>query len=128
MFDISTHCSCSVYTCSNYWLCLVPPGIPTSLTVIGNIIRWLPSNIANNNTGTATFYLVQLTPFDFPSSTIMIRTSETTVDLTEHVTPGNRYRVQVRADNTGGMSNWSDPVMFATVNQPPNPAGNDAYA
>ena len=58
----------------------------------------------------------------------MIRTSETTVDLTKHVTPGNRYRVRVRADNTGGMSNWSDPVMFAAVNQPPNPAGNDAYA
>ena len=115
------------------WLCLVPPGIPTSLTVVGNVVRWLPSNVAGNNTGTAAFYFVQFAPFDFPSSTNMIETLEVTVDLTGHVMPGSRYRVRVRAGNTGGLSNWSDPVMFAAVNQPPNPAGNlvtlyDAYA
>jgi len=90
----------------------VPPGIPTSLTVVGNIVRWLPNNF------------VQFAPFDFPSSNNMIETLEATVDLTGHVTPGSRYRVRVRAGNTGGLSNWSDPAMFAAVNQPANPAGN----
>ena len=42
---------------------------------------------------------------------IVFRTSNPMVNPTE-LSAGQRYRVRVRAGNSGGLSIWSDPVMF----------------
>ena len=99
-----------------------------SLTVEGNIVKWLPSNIAGDNSGTATFYVVQYSSSDSPLVTDMIRTIQLTTDLTGYLVEGGRYRVRVRAGNSGGLSDWSHPVMFTAVDQSTNAPGNIVFS
>lgn len=104
---------------------LVPPGAPVSLAVMGNVITWLPSDIANSNTGTAAFYIVQYTleTLDWPVDSNMVSTMQPMVELTRYVMAGSRYRVRVRAGNHGGLSDWSDAVIVTPIDQPTTDAG-----
>ena len=95
------------------------------VTVKGNIVTWLPSNVANDNRGTATFYVIQyaMDTIDWVLDSNMIRTVQPMAELTGLV-PGNKYHVRVRAGNHGGLGDWSDPVIFTVVDQQNNVPSN----
>ena len=114
----------SSYT--SYRRLLVPPGVPISLTVKGNTITWLPSNVDNGISGTTTFYIVQYAQetYEWLLGGDMIRTIQPMVELTRHLVAGSRYHVRVRAGNRGGLSDWSDPVIFTPTDRPASAAGN----
>ena len=105
---------------------LVPPGIPMSLTVKGNTITWLPSNTANGNVGTTTYYIVQYAQetYEWLLDGNVITTIQPMVELARYLVAGSgRYRVRVRAGNGGGLSDWSEPVIYTPMDQPSSAAG-----
>jgi len=97
----------------------VPPAIPVIVTIKGNIVMWFPDTVTNNdNKGTATFYVVQyaVDMIDWLLDSNMIRTKEPMAELMGLV-PGNKYRIRVRAGNQGGLSDWSNSVIFTAIDQ-----------
>ena len=100
-----------------------------SVTVKGNVITWLPSNAASGNSSIATFYIIQYTMdmYDWVLNSKIVRTTLPMVELIGLVA-GGKYRVRVKAGNSGGVSDWSDSVMFTATALSTTVPGNTQYA
>jgi len=70
-----------------------------------------------------TFYVTEVVKeMDDWARAVVLRTRNLMVNLTG-LSAGQRYRVRVRAGNSGGLSNWSNPMVFTVASLPSNTTG-----
>ncbi|XP_065909225.1 cell adhesion molecule DSCAM-like isoform X2 [Dysidea avara] len=92
-----------------------PPEAPTLVKVKYSVVSWSTNSV---KTLPATFYVVEVVKeTDDWTGAVVFRTRNLMVNLTGMST-GQRYRVRVRAGNSGGLSDWSNPVIFTATNSP----------
>ena len=90
------------------------------MKVKGSAVSWSNNSVT---TSTVTFYVIEVVKeMDDWARAVVLRTRNLMVNLTG-LSAGQRYRVRVRAGNSGGLSNWSNPMVFTVASLPSNTTG-----
>jgi len=89
--------------------------VPVLVKVKGSTVSWSTNSVV---TSTVTFYVVEvIKEMDDWTTAVVLRTRNVMVNLTG-LSAGQKYRIRVRACNSAGLSDWSDPVMFTATGTP----------